>query len=71
MDEDLAKKDMKNKLIFYKSSRGIMKDYFRVLWQTKVEVLRVVNDEEIKFEVEECVKELQVDFIRTKKYNIR
>jgi hypothetical protein len=27
--------------------------------------LEIINDEEVKFEVNECMKELQVDFIRT------
>jgi hypothetical protein len=44
-----------------------MKNYFGVVWHTKVKILAgVVNDKEVKFEVKECVKELQVDFIRTK-----
>lgn len=71
MDQDLTNKNMKNTLISNKSFRGIIKNYFGVLWHTKVEVLGVVNDEKIKFEGAKYLKELQVDFIRIIKYNIR
>jgi hypothetical protein len=32
---------------------------------SKVEVLEVIDDDEVKFEEKECVKELQVDFIES------
>jgi hypothetical protein len=43
-----------------------MEDYLGVSLHTQLEVLGVVDDEEIKSEVEECRKELQMEFITTK-----
>jgi hypothetical protein len=47
-----------------------MEYYFSVLLNTTVAVLEDIDDDELKFEVEKCRKELQVDFIETE-YNIR
>jgi hypothetical protein len=61
---------MKDLIIYDKSSRDIMEYYFSVLLNTTVAVLEDIDDDELKFEVEKCRKELQVDFIETE-YNIR
>ena len=52
-------------IIFDNSSKDIMKDYLEVLLNTKVEVLEVIDDDELKFEVKECGNELQADSIGT------
>jgi hypothetical protein len=42
--------------------------FLKILWKIILKfhcVLEIINDEEVKFEVNECMKELQVDFIRT------
>lgn len=41
----------------------IIKDDLEVSLYAKVEVLEVIYDKEVKFEVNECLKELQMDFI--------
>jgi hypothetical protein len=61
---------MKDLIIYDKSSGDIMEYYFSVLLNTTVAVLEDIDDDELKFEVEKCRKELQVDFIETE-YNIR
>ena len=61
---------MKDLIIYDKSSRDIMEYYFSVLLNTTVAVLEDIDDDKLKFEVEKCRKELQVDFIETE-YNIR
>lgn len=66
MNEDLTNKDMEDMVIFYNSPKDKMKDYLEVFLHSKIEVLEVIDDDEVKFEVKECVKELQVDFIGTK-----
>jgi hypothetical protein len=71
MDEDLANKDTEDMKFFDSSLKNIMKDYLVFFLDTKVGVLKVIDDDEVKFEEKECVKELQVDFIGTKNYNIR
>jgi len=52
--------------MFDKFSEDIITDYFCVPLTIMVEVLEDINDDELKFEVERCRKELQVDFIWTK-----
>jgi hypothetical protein len=49
--------------MFDKFSEDIMKDYFCVPLTIMVEVLKDIDDDELKFEVERYRKELQVDFI--------
>jgi hypothetical protein len=71
MDEDLANKDTEDIKFFDNSLKNIMKDYLVFFLDTKVGVLKVIDDDEVKFEEKECVKELQVDFIGTKNYNIK
>ena len=62
-DEDLANKNIKDPVMFDKFSEDIMKDYFCVPLTIMVEVLKDIDDDELKFEVERYRKELQVDFI--------
>jgi hypothetical protein len=62
-DEDLANKNIEDPVMFDKFSEDIIKDYFCVPLTIMVEVLEDKNDDELKFEVERCRKELQVDFI--------
>lgn len=71
MDEDLANKDTEDMKFFDNSLKSILKDYLVFFLDTKVGVLKVIDDDEVKFEEKECVKELQVDFIGTKNYNIK
>ena len=71
MDEDLANKDTEDMKFFDNSLKNIMKDYLVFFLDTKVGVLKVIDDDEVKFEEKECLKELQVDFIGTKNYNIK
>jgi hypothetical protein len=61
---------MKDLIIYDKSSGDIIEYYFSVLLNTTVVVLEGIDDDKLKFEVEKCRKELQVDFIETE-YNIR
>jgi hypothetical protein len=61
---------MKDLIIYDKSSGDIIEYYFSVLLNTTVAVLEGIDDDKLKFEVEKCRKELQVDFIETE-YNIR
>lgn len=56
---------------FDNSSKNMMKDYLVFFLDTKVRVLKVIDDDEVKFEEKECVKELQVDLIGTKNYSIK
>jgi len=49
--------------MFDKFFEDIITDYFCVPLTIMVEVLEDINDDELKFEVERCRKELQVDFI--------
>lgn len=53
------------------SSKDIMKGYIEVSLDTKIEVLEVIDDDEVKFKVKECGKKLQVDFIGMKSINIK
>ena len=53
-------------IISNNSFKDIIKYYLEVSLYTKVKVLEVIDDDELKFEEKECVKELQVDFIETK-----
>ena len=62
-DEDLANKNIEDPVMFDKFFEGIMKDYFCVPLTIMVEVLEDIDDDEFKFEVERCRKELQVNFI--------
>jgi hypothetical protein len=71
MDEDLANKDTEDMKFFDNSLKSILKDYLVFFLDTKVGVLKVIDDDEVKFEEKECVKELQVDFIGMKNYNIK
>jgi len=66
INEDLANNDMMDTVICYKSLTDVMEDYLGVSLHTRLEVSGVADDEEIKFEVEKCRKELQIDFITTK-----
>ena len=59
---------MKDLIIYDKSSGDIMEYYFSVLLNTTIVVLEDIDDDELKFEVEKCWKELQVEFIETE-YN--
>jgi hypothetical protein len=54
---------MQDMLISNNSFKDIMKDYLEVSLDTKVEVWEVINDDKVKCEENECVNELQVDFI--------
>jgi hypothetical protein len=56
---------MEDMIISDNSSKDIMKDYLEVFFYTKVEVLEVVDDDELKVEVKECGNELQADSIGT------
>ena len=56
MDEDLANKNMEDMAIFDNSPKGIMKNYLGIPLHTKVEVLKIIDDDELKFEVKECGK---------------
>lgn len=62
---------MEDMKVFDNSSKNMMKDYLVFFLDTKVRVLKVIDDDEVKFEEKECVKELQVDLIGTKNYNIK
>jgi len=53
------------------SSKNIMKDYLEVALDTKVEVLEVMDNNKIKFEVKECMKEPISGLYRNRKYNIK
>jgi len=57
---------MKNMVISYKSYEDITEDYLGVPLHTTVEVLEVIDNDGLNFEVKECRKELQVDFRRMK-----
>jgi len=71
-DEDPANKNMEDMLISDKFFEGIMENYLGVLWHTKVEVLGVANDKEIKFKVEESCEGIISRLHRNKKkYNIK
>ena len=54
---------MMDLVISVKSSRDIMEDYFGFPLNTIVDVLEDIDDSELKFEVEKCGNELQVNFI--------
>ena len=57
---------MEDMIISDNSSKDIMKDYLEVFFDTKVEeVLEVIDDDELKVEVKECGNELQADSIGT------
>ena len=66
INEDLANCDIVDTVICYKSLTDVIEDYLGVSLHTQLEVLGVADDEEIKSEVEECRKELQMEFITTK-----
>jgi hypothetical protein len=40
-----------------------MKNYLGIPLHTNVEVLKIIDDDELKFEVKECGKKLEVNFI--------
>jgi hypothetical protein len=63
MDEDLQNKNMEDMAIFDNSLKGIMKNYLGIPLHTNVEVLKIIDDDELKFEVKECGKKLEVNFI--------
>ena len=69
MDKDLANKNMEDMMISNNSPKGIIKNYLEVSLYSIIKVLEVIDDDEVKFEVIECEKELQVH--RNKKYNIK
>jgi len=58
MDKNLTNKDIKDMIFFDNYPKNIFKDYLEVFLYSKVEVLEVIDDNEIKFEEKECVKEL-------------
>jgi hypothetical protein len=62
MDEDLQNKNMEDMAIFDNSLKGIMKNYLGIPLHTNVEALKII-DHELKFEVKECGKKLEVNFI--------
>jgi len=66
-DEDLANKNMEDMLISNKFFEGIMENYLGVLWHTKVELLGVANDKEVKFKVEESCERIISRLHRNKK----
>jgi hypothetical protein len=53
-------------VISYKSYEDITEDYLGAPLYTTVEVLEVIDNDGLNFEVKECRKELQVDFIGMK-----
>ena len=58
MDE-LANKDIEDMVISDNFLKATMEDYLGVPLHTMVKVLKVIDDDELKFEVRECVEELQ------------
>jgi len=58
MNENLANKYMGDMVIYDKFFENIMKDHLRFHLRTKVNVLKIITDKEVKFEVNECVKKL-------------
>jgi hypothetical protein len=58
MDKNLTNKNTKDIIIFDNYPKSIFKDYLKVFLYSKVEVLEVIDDNEIKFEEKECVKKL-------------
>ena len=66
MDKDLANKNMEDMMISNNSPKGIIKNYLEVSLYSIIKVLEVIDDDEVKFEVIECGKELQVNFIGIK-----
>jgi predicted ATPase len=58
MDE-LANKDIEDMVISDNFLKATMEDYLGVPLHTMVKVLKVIDDDELKFEVKECVEELQ------------
>ena len=59
MDEELANKDIKDMVISDNFLKATMEDYLGVLLHTMVKILKVIDNDELKFEVRECVEELQ------------
>jgi len=57
MDE-LANKDIEDMVISDNFIKATMEDYLGVPLHTMVKVLKVIDDDELKFEVRECVEEL-------------
>lgn len=58
INENLANKYMGDMVIYDKFFENIMKDHLRFHLRTKVNVLKIITDKEVKFEVNECVKKL-------------
>jgi len=58
MDE-LANKDIEDMIISDNFLKATMEDYLGVPLHTMVKVLKVIDDDELRFEVKECVEELQ------------
>ena len=58
MDE-LANKDIEDMVISDNFLKATMEDYLGVPLHTMVKVLKVIDDDELKFEVRESVEELQ------------
>jgi hypothetical protein len=60
MDKNVTNKDMVvMKILLKLFSKIIMKAYL----YSKVEVLKVIDDNEVKHEENKCMKKLQVDFL--------
>jgi hypothetical protein len=55
---NIASKYMGDMVIYDKFFENIMKDHLRFHLHTKVNVLKIITDKEVKFEVNECVKKL-------------
>jgi len=53
MNENLANKYMGDMVIYDKFFENIMKDHLRFHLRTNVNVLKIITDKEIKFEVNE------------------
>lgn len=58
INENLANKYMGDMVIYDKFFENIMKDHLWFHLRTKVNVLKIITDKEVKFEVNECVKKL-------------
>ena len=59
MDEELANKGIEDMVFSDNFHKATIEDYLGVPLHTMVKVLKVIDDHELKFEVRECVEELQ------------
>ena len=58
MNENLANKYMGDMVIYDKFFENIMKDHLQFHLRTNVNVLKIITDKEIKFEVNEYCKQV-------------